>query len=149
VDVPSDLPQSEWPRNDPAGGGWVQLANGTHLLFDGRAPGPRVFQANGTTGKVYLFSDMRQVQLWRRSTESGIVDLEPGPLQTPAQGRSYALTQMGELLDILDSGGQASCDDLKASRALEMMLALHLSHRSGGAKVRLPLTDRDFRVDTV
>ena len=41
------------------------------------------------------------------------------------------------------------CDDVRAARALEMMLALHLSHRSGGARVPLPLTDRDFGVDTV
>jgi predicted dehydrogenase len=148
VDVPPGLPQADWPRNDPAGGGCVQLATGAQLLFDGRAPGPRVFQVNGTTGKAYLFNDMRQAQLWRRGHDAGIVDLDPEPLLSPPQEQSYALAQMGELLDVLDRGGRTSCDDARAARALEMMLGLHVSHRNGGARIQLPLEDRNFGVDT-
>ena len=149
ADVAPELPQDQWPKNDPAGGGLVQLANGVQLLFDGRAPGPRVFQVNGTQGKVYLSNDLRQVQLWRRSEEPGVVDLVPGPLESPAQEKSYAVTQMEELLQVLDHGGRPSCDEVRAARALEMALGFHLSHRQGGARVRFPLADRAFAVDTI
>jgi hypothetical protein len=56
---------------------------------------------------------------------------------------------MAELLDVLDHGGRASCDEVKAARALEMVLGLHLSHRAGGSRVAFPLQERDFGVDTV
>jgi predicted dehydrogenase len=149
VDMAPNLPQSQWPKHDPVGGGIVQLANGVQLLFDGRAPGPRVFQVNGTQGKVYLHNDLRQVQLWRRGEEPGVADLAAGPLLAPAQEKSYAVTQMEELIDVLDRGSRTSCDEVKATRALELALGIHLSHRQGGARVRFPLEDRTFGVDTV
>jgi predicted dehydrogenase len=149
IDVPPDVPPEQWPRPDPAGGGYLQMVSGVHVLLDARAPGPRVFQVNGTEGKVYLHNDLRQVQLWRRHQATGLVDPEPGPLLAPQQERSYALTQMAELLDVLQGDGRPSCDEVKAARALEMMLGLHLSHRSGGARIRFPLQDRAFAVNTV
>lgn len=148
VDVDPAIPQAQWPKHDPAGGGLVQLAGGAQLFFDGRAAGPRVFQVNGTLGKVYLFNDLRQVQLWRKSDEPGVSDLLPGPLESPEQQKSYAVTQMEELIQVLDQGGRTSCDDIRSARALEMALGFHLSHRRGGARVSFPLDDRAFGVDT-
>jgi predicted dehydrogenase len=149
ADVPPDLPQDQWPKNDPVGGGEVRLANGVHLLFDGRAPGPRVFHVSGTKGKVSLYNDLRQVQLWRTAMESGTADLVAGPLQSPVQEASYALSQLEELLQVLDGGGRPSCDEVRAARALELVLGLHLSHQRDGARVRFPLQDRVFGVDTI
>ena len=149
IDVPAGVPQDEWPRRDPNGGGYAQLTNGVQLLMDARAPGPRTFQVNGTLGKVLLLNDLRQVQLWRRGADPAIADLEPGPLLAPAQEKSYALTQMEELFDVVERGGSASCDDVRAARALEVALGLHLSHRQGGARISFPLEDRAFAVDTV
>jgi predicted dehydrogenase len=163
VDVPPGMPQTEWPRMDPVGGGYVQMGNGVHVLLDPRAPGPRTFQVHGSEGKIYLWNDLRQVQLWRRPSGSSTVDLEPGPLLAPAQEQSYALTQMSELLDVLDTGNDSalrsasggsegrlrpSCDEVKAARALEIVLGLHLSHRAGGVRIQFPLQDRAFAVDT-
>ena len=88
ADVAPDLPPDQWPQRDPVGGGYAQLANGVHLLFDGRAPGPRVFQVNGTQGTVYLYNDLRQVQFWRRAAEPGVGDLVAGPMQAPTQQKS-------------------------------------------------------------
>jgi predicted dehydrogenase len=149
ADVAPTLPPDQWPQRDPVGGGVVQLASGVQLLFDGRAPGPRVFQVNGTQGTVCLYNDLRQVQRWRRANEPGIVDLAAGPLLAPLQEKSYAVTQMEELIGVLDRGGRTSCDEVRAGRALELVLGLHLSHRRGGERVRFPLQDRTFGVDTV
>jgi hypothetical protein len=117
--------------------------------MDARAPGPRTIQVNGTRGKIHLVNDLRQVQLWRRGADPAIVDLEPGPLLAPTQTRSYALTQLEELLDVVERGGAPSCDHVKAARALEIALGLHLSHRRHGARITFPLQDRTFAVDTV
>jgi predicted dehydrogenase len=148
VDVDPGLPQDQWPVMDPPGGGFIQMTNGVQLLMEARSPGPRTFQVSGSKGKIVLWNDLRQVQLWRRHDDPAIVDLVPEPLRSPPQERSYAVAQFEELIDVLDRGGQTSCDEVKASRALEMVLGLHLSHRAGGTKVRFPLEDRIFGVDT-
>jgi predicted dehydrogenase len=148
VDVPADLPQAEWPQLDPPGGGYVRLRNGVDLLMEARSPGPRVLQVSGTQGKVVLWNDLRQVQLWRRGADPQIVDLEPGPVEAPPQPKSFAVLQMEELVAALDGAGRPSCDEVRAARALEVVLGLHLSHRQGGTRVPFPLADRAFGVDT-
>ncbi len=149
VDVPPDAPRDQWPRRDPVGGGYARLTNGVDMLMDPRSPGPRTFQVNGTLGKVLLINDLRHVQLWRRGSDPTIIDLEQGPLLSPPQEKSYALTQMEELFDVLEHGGTTSCNELHASRALEIALGLHLSHRQHGARIPFPLQNRTFDVDTV
>jgi predicted dehydrogenase len=148
VDVPADLPQADWPKADPAGGGYIRMSNGVDLLLDGRSPGPRTYQISGTEGKIHIWNDLQLIQLWKRTPGSGRSELTPGPLLSPRQERSYAVTQMAELVDVLDGGGTTRCDALRAARALEMVLGLHLSHRAGGARVPFPLRDRAFGVDT-
>jgi hypothetical protein len=74
--------------------------------------------------------------------------LEPGPLLSPPTEQSFAVAQMAELVQVLDEGGTTSCDEVRAARALEMVLGLHLSHQQGGARVSFPLENRTFGVDT-
>lgn len=147
VDAPHHRPQAGWAALDPPGGGYVRLRNGVDFLLDGRSPGPRVVHVSGTQGMICLWNDLREVQLWQRPPGSA-GDLVPGAILAPPQPQSYALIQMTELRDVLDHGGRASCDEVKAARALEMVLGLHLSHRAGGCKVSFPLQQRDFGVDT-
>lgn len=90
------------------GRGLVQLRNGVPLLFDGRSRGPRVFQVNGSKGMIYLHNDLRHVQLWKQDAVALIRELQAGPVPNPRQEQSYAVTQMQELLDVVDRGvGQA------------------------------------------
>jgi len=148
IDVLSDAPQDQWARPDPVGGGYARLTNGVDLLMDPRSPGPRTFQVNGTFGKIIQMNDLRQVQLWRRGSGPTVLDLQPGPLLSPMPEKSYALTQMEELLDVMERGGATSCNEVHASRALEIALGLHLSHRQNGTRIPFPLQDRSFSVDT-
>ncbi|HVG95302.1 MAG TPA: Gfo/Idh/MocA family oxidoreductase [Chloroflexota bacterium] len=150
VEVPAGLPQAEWPLQDPPGGGHIRLRNGVDLLMEARSPGPRTYQISGSEGKIHIWNDLQQIQLWKRIPGRGRAELAPGPLLSPPQERSYAQTQLEELLDVLDRDGkgQIGCDAVRAARALEMVLGLHLSHRAGGARVPFPLAGRAFGVDT-
>lgn len=148
VSVQPDVPPSDWPTMDPVGGGYIQMKNGVHLLMEGQSPGPRTYQISGSDGKIHIWNDLHDIQLWRKDTSSGRGALVPGPLLSPRQETSFAVAQMEELVYVLDHGGKTSCNEVNAARALEMVLGLHLSHRRGGAKVTFPLEDRDFGVDT-
>ncbi|MAG36365.1 MAG: hypothetical protein CL878_08990 [Dehalococcoidia bacterium] len=147
VDVPSDLPQVAWPTMDPVGGGYILMTNGVHLLMEGASPGPRTYQISGSEGKIQIWNDLHDLQLWTRDQKGGQA-LVPGPILSPPTERSFAVTQMAELVQVLDDGGRPSCDEVRAARALEMALGLHLSHQQGGARVSFPLDDRVFGVDT-
>ncbi len=149
VDIPPDTPPEQWKARDPVGGGLVQLRNGAQLLFDGRSRGPRVFQVNGSKGRIYLHNDLKHVQLWKQDATAPTRELHAGPVISPKQEQSYAVTQMQELCGVLNHGGRSSCDEVKAARALEIVLGLHLSHRRDGARVPFPLGDRMFAVDAV
>jgi predicted dehydrogenase len=148
VEPPPDLPPSDWRVSDPVGGGYVKLKNGVHLLLDGASPFPRSYVISGTTGKICVWNDQKELQLWRRSGATGATDLIAEPLMAPRQERSYALSQMAELVDVLEHGGQTSCNELAARRAMEIVLGLHMSHQQGGAKVAFPLADRSFGIDS-
>jgi predicted dehydrogenase len=148
VETPVGVAQGDWPVPDPPGGGYVRLRNGVDLLMDGRSPGPRVFQVSGTAGKVVLWNDVRQAQLWQAVPGAGRPDLAPGALETPAQPRSYAVTQMEELVAALDGQGRPACDEVRAARALEVVLGLHLSHQRNGERVPFPLGEPQLAVDT-
>ena len=147
VDVPADLPQDQWPTMDPTGGGYIMMRNGVHLLMEGASPWPRAFQISGSDGKIQIWNDLHHIQLWQRTSSRSAV-LEPGPLLSPPTEQSFAVAQMAELVQVLDAGGTTSCDEVRAARALEMVLGLHLSHQQGGARVSFPLENRTFGVDT-
>lgn len=132
---------------DPPGGGYIRLRNGVDLLMEARSPWPRTFHISGTEGKIMGWNDLRQVQLWRKPHGGKNVELVPGEIFSPPQLKSYTVTQMEELIHVLDHGGTTSCDAVKAARALEMVLGIHLSDRQEGARVSFPLTDRTFGID--
>jgi predicted dehydrogenase len=146
VEPPPALPETDWRVADPVGGGYIKLKNGVHLLMEGVSPFPRSYQVTGTAGKICLWNDMQQVQLWRKGEQGG--GLVPGPLQAPPATRSYAWRQLAELIDVLEHGGQTSCNEVDAARALEMALALRLSHHRGGVRVPFPIDDRTLTVDS-
>ena len=148
VDVPPGVPQSEWPKSDPPGSGLIQMKTGTQLLIDGRSPRPRTYQVSGTEGRILIWNDFREVQLWRAREGAARADLMAEPMVSPAQEKSPTFLQFEELADALDRGAAISCDAHAAARTLEMMLGLHLSHQEGGARVRFPLANRTFGVDT-
>jgi predicted dehydrogenase len=147
VEPPPALPETDWRVADPVGGGYIKLKNGVHLLMEGVSPFPRSYQVTGTAGKICLWNDMQQVQVWRKGEQAG-GGLVPGPLQSPPATPSYAWRQMAELIDVLEHGGQTSCNEVGAARALEMALALRLSHDRGGVRVPFPIDDRTLTVDS-
>lgn len=144
-----DVPVGASPAQtvDPPGGGYIRLRNGVDLLMEARSPWPRTFQISGTEGKIMGWNDLRQVQLWRKARGGRDAELLPGEILSPPQQKSYTVTQIEELIRVLDHGGVISCDAVRAARALEMVLGLHLSHREGGVRVSFPLADRTFGID--
>ena len=139
------VPQARLAGAGPAGGGYVRLRNGVDLLMDGRSPGPRVFQVSGTAGKMVLWNDVRQVQLWQAVPGAGRPDLAPGPLETPAPAPQLRRDADGGADRRAGRAGPTGCDEVRAARALEVVLGLHLSHQRNGERVPFPLGEPHAR----
>jgi len=53
-----------------------------------------------------------------------------------------------DLVRAVRVGGTTSCDVEHARRATEIGFAIHMSSKAGGARIKLPLTDRSLRVQS-
>ena len=53
---------------------------------------------------------------------------------------------MRDLLACIETGKEPNCSGADALHALEIAMAMRESHRRGGVRVELPLTDRSLRI---
>jgi predicted dehydrogenase len=145
--IPPDA-KSPTARVDPLGSGYVEMQNGVRFFVEGVSSGAIAFVISGTEGKLVLANDARDAELWRKPAGSAGRWLERQDLPLPAQTRSPVLLALEDLLASHEAGREPACSERHAARAMEMCLALHASHRRGGCRVDLPLTDRELSVDT-
>jgi len=143
----SHLDENNWLRDDPPGGGYLEMKNGVRLLMEGVSTGPIAFQISGTDGKIILLNDGRDILLWTTSdTEGG--RLVAQPVAEMKQPKSATLTALEELVTCIDDNKETSCSERHSAKALEMALVLHESHRLGGVRVNCPMENRQLSVDT-
>jgi predicted dehydrogenase len=148
--IPPDA-KSPTAKVDPLGSGYIEMQNGVRLFLEGVSGGAIVFAISGTEGKLLLYNDCRQAELWRKPAGSaGSSDrwLEREELPLPPQDRSPVLLVLEDLIESMEQGREPACSERHAARAMELCLALHASHRSGGCRVDFPLQDRELSVDT-
>ena len=56
------------------------------------------------------------------------------------------LTIVADLINSIETGEPPKCSGEDARQALEIAIAMRESHRRGGVKVGLPLSDRSVRI---
>lgn len=146
--IPPDA-KSPTARVDPQGSGYIEMQSGVRLFLEGVSPGPITFALSGTEGRLMVYNDARQAELWRRRP-AGSRDrwYELEPLAIPPQDRSPTLLALEDLVACMEEGRASACSERHAARAMELCLALHASHRRGGVAVPFPLKDRELSVDT-
>jgi predicted dehydrogenase len=147
--LPADA-KSPTAKVDPLGSGYVELHNGVRLFLEGVSGGAITFVLSGTEGKLMVYNDGRNAELWRRPAGTGAGErwLQREAIPVPAQERSPVLMALEDLVQSMDQGTEPACSERHAARAMEYCLALHASHRAGGRRVDFPLEDRSLSVDT-
>lgn len=148
VEPVAETTTSRTARVDPAASGYFEMDNGVRFLLDGVSPGPLTFVISGTLGKLVILNDARTVEVWQAAAGGSDRWLQQVPFALPAIERSPVLLALEDLIASMEARREPSCGERQAAQAMEMCLALHLSHRKGGCRVALPIEDRDLSVDT-
>ena len=121
--------------------GYIRFANGIHAYMV--AGGGFEFEVSGRLGKIRTMDNGVLAQ-WRKVTEPwNMLEETPFPDVPRESGTVNAILDMVEALDNdRDTAGSIHL----ARRSQEIIFGLIESHRQGGARVALPLADRDLYV---
>ncbi|HEY8744429.1 MAG TPA: Gfo/Idh/MocA family oxidoreductase [Chloroflexota bacterium] len=101
------------------------------------------WEVTGTTGKLRLLNDGQSAEL--RSQSGAWKQLESVPPPKFAR-TSNALNCLNDLVAALDSGGATQGNVQLARRSQEIIMGIIASHGQHGARVPLPLANRDLYV---
>jgi predicted dehydrogenase len=133
-------------REDPAGEGFVTFANGVtaYLLTTPRASDCEVICEHGS---ITAFNDGLSWQLRRRRPidANGHTGLLDAPYPEPPRASS-TLRLIEDLVHALDTGQPTRGGPRVALAGAELIFAFIESHRQGGARVPLPLQERNLRL---
>ncbi|WP_121743381.1 Gfo/Idh/MocA family protein [Natronorubrum halophilum] len=139
--------------DDAGGGGFVVMDDGTFVTVDCTIPrdsSSMTLQFIGSEGKLYLNNDDGEWRYWR--LEDGTHVEEPLPGIDGAwtweddYERAFA-NAAAHIVDVLDGRATNGSTGEEATRSLEIIIGLYLSHYTGG-QVDIPLARplRDVRV---
>ncbi|MCC9075574.1 Gfo/Idh/MocA family oxidoreductase [Litorilinea aerophila] len=150
--VQAHLPNDDVPQTgdilpvDPVGMGTIHFANGVtaHALLTAR--GLEV-EAIGDEGSLTALNDGQE---WLYRTRQ-VIDAgnRKGLVATPFAGvepASSTLRLIEDLVHALDTGEPTRGGPRVALAGMEIIFGFIASHRRGGARVRLPLTERSLRL---
>ena len=136
----------DWDGNrlntDPAiTGGYVRFANGVHG-YNTAGTGPE-FEVCGTKGKMRTLNNGMTCQFRKAPSSSRILEEFPFP-EVPRESG----TEMGikDVAEALDTGRETQGPIQLARRSQEMLMGMIESHRLGGLRVSLPMTNRSLYV---
>jgi predicted dehydrogenase len=132
---------------DLSGSGYIMYENGVCAFMNSRVE-TGVFQWTlefiGERGRIVSRHAHSQFEVWRTHPETG--DLIQSPLPNPWHPRSSMVDAIEGVCRSIELGEERICPGEFGREALEIALALRQSHRSGHARVDLPLKDRGLRM---
>ncbi|MBI2193467.1 MAG: Gfo/Idh/MocA family oxidoreductase [Planctomycetes bacterium] len=136
---------------DPGGLALFRYSNGVRLIADCTLDISHLFefQVVGSKGKLVRYNCEGDWEWWtadeRKESQGTWVRRQP-PVDYPVQ--SPMLTMVDDLIDAIEAGREPPSSGDAARKALEMIIALHVSNRQDGARVRFPITDRQLRIES-
>jgi predicted dehydrogenase len=139
---------------DPGGWGMLKLMDGTRVFIDTceNTGVPHVFEMVGTYGRIVIEEMNNHWQVLSRSDKGREEPLTKYP--TPLFGVEFfnplewdvtAFTKNG--LKELIFENKTSCSGYDGYKAIECLIAMHLSDSRGGEKIKLPLVNNDMSFD--
>lgn len=143
-------------KADPDGRGFVKMQNGVTALVDFASVQPFTFTFRGDGGTLTIdqFDEGLEVTLFE------LQDQRPGRpwfSYSPKRAvrrryhapQSFLLPMQGavdELVNAINENRAPNCDGIVARASIEMGIALHASAENNGARITLPLGDKEKRV---
>ncbi|AEH38965.1 Gfo/Idh/MocA family protein [Halopiger xanaduensis] len=139
--------------DDAGGGGFVVMDDDTFVTVDCTIPrdsSSMTLQFIGDAGKLYLNNDDGEWRYWRledgEHVEASLPGIEGSWTWEDDYERAFA-NAAAHIVDVLEGRAENGSTGVEATRSLEIIIGLYLSHHSGG-QVEIPLARplRDVRV---
>ncbi len=136
--------------NDLMGNGYLAFDHGARAYLRALPTGVASweFDVLGSQGRIRIVADSEKME-WTQMIPGGrrnrgiAAQLPfPQPLNIPGTG----ITIVQDVVNAIETGAAPRCSGEDALAALEVAIALRESHRGGGVKINLPLTDRSLRM---
>ncbi|MCU4975493.1 Gfo/Idh/MocA family oxidoreductase [Halobacteria archaeon AArc-m2/3/4] len=139
--------------DDSGGGGFIVMDDGSFVTIDctlPRATSSMTFNLIGSRGKLYMNNDDGEWRYWRLEDGEHVEESLPGingawTWEDDYQ-RAFA-NAASHIVDVLTGDAENGSTGQEATRSLEILIALYLSHNTGG-QVEIPLA-RPLRDVTV
>lgn len=135
-------------EGDPQGNGYLAFDNGVRSFIRATPCGIASweFDVIGSKGRVRSLNNALEWDCSERIEDpaSGRNLLAKTPLAWPTRMQGMGQTIIEDLVNAIETGDPPRCSGDDGLKALEIALALRESHRRGGHKVALPLTDRNL-----
>ena len=148
-----DTLETDREVDDAGGGGFVVMDDGTFVTVDCTIPrelSSMTLQFIGSEGKLYMNNDDGEWRYWRLEDGEHVEESLPGIEGAWTWGEDYRrafANAAGHVVDVLDGRAENASTGEEATRSLEIIIALYLSHHTGG-QVEIPLARplRDVRI---
>ena len=139
--------------DDSGGGGFVVMDDGTFVTIDCTLPreiSSMSLQFIGTDGKLYMNNDDGEWRYWRLEDGTHVEEELPGIDGNWTWDDDYRRAfpnAAGHIVDVLNGDAENHSTGLEATRSLEIIIALYISHYSSG-QTSIPLAQplRNVRV---
>ena len=103
------------------------------------------FEVSGSTGRLRTINDTGELIYRQALGDHKLLTQLPAPHYAHASGTVNALR---DLIKALETDGDTLGNVTRACRSQEMIIGFVESHRQGGARVALPLSNRELYVGT-
>lgn len=130
--------------DDAGGGGHLVTDDGTFVTVDctvPRAVSSMSLSFVGTEGKLYMNNDDGEWRYWRLEDGEHVEESLPGIEGAWTWERDYKesfANAANHVVDLLDGAADNHSTGVEATRSLEIIVGLYLSHYTGG-RVTIPL----------
>lgn len=136
--------------DDLMGNGYLAFANGVRGYIRGMPCGPANWEIDviGENGRIRSLAQGLEFERYQMVPGGPRDRLLPAkvPFLWPPEMPGMGLTIIADLLNAIQTGQAPRCSGEDGLSALEIALALRESHRRGGVKVNLPLSDRSLQI---
>jgi predicted dehydrogenase len=136
--------------DDLMGNGYLAFDNGVRAFMRGMRTGTAAWEFDiiGTEKRVRTSPNAVEFELLQNVPGGprgrGISARSPFP--PPARPQGMGITIVDDLISAIEKGHAPRCSGEDALKALEIAIALRESHRQGGRRISLPMTDRSLKI---
>ena len=148
--VYGDLESDEIAQTDDDLGGISYLAfeNGVRALVRQDKWKYSESEVIGSGGRIKIINDAQELELWINSQTLGYESQARHLFPRRQKIESATVRAVRDLIHCIETGEDPSSSGMDGRHDLEVAIAVRESHRLGGVKVDLPISDRTKRINS-